>query len=266
VAGGGLTRIAAVARNTFREAVRERVLLNLVLFALLMMVSGLVLRALSVRQDDKIIKDLGLAAMDVIGTMIAIFVGVGLVSKEIERRSLYPLLAKPLTRAEFIVGKFIGLAATLLVNVAAMGIGLLGTLLAIRLHPGARTDTLDLGLLLAAAAIYLGLLLVVALALLFSTLTSSAMAALSTLALVVAGRYSDIIRNMRTLVPEAPQWLCQAVYLALPNFANFDLKHRAVHGQAIGAGELGWIALYAVAYVALVLTAACAVFRARDLK
>jgi ABC-type transport system involved in multi-copper enzyme maturation permease subunit len=113
-----VSRLIAVAANTYRETVRERVLYNLVFFAILMTLSGLFLAELSVRQDDRIIKDIGLASMELFGTFIAIFVGVGLVSKEIERRSLYPLLAKPLTRTEFLLGKFCGLGLTLLVNCA----------------------------------------------------------------------------------------------------------------------------------------------------
>jgi len=110
-----LTRILAVAANTFRETVRERVLYNLVFFAILMTLAGLLVRQLSIRQDEKIIKDIGLASMELFGTLIAVFIGVGLVSKEIERRSLFPLLAKPLGRGEFFLGKFLGLAFTLLV-------------------------------------------------------------------------------------------------------------------------------------------------------
>ena len=106
--GGGLSRTLAVAANTFRETVRERVLYNLVFFAILMTLAGLLLGQLSIRQDEKILKDIGLAAMDLFGTLIAVFIGTGLVSKEIERRSLYPLLAKPLSRGEFFLGKFVG--------------------------------------------------------------------------------------------------------------------------------------------------------------
>ena len=109
-----MSRLLAVAANTFRETVRERVLYNLVFFAILMTLSGLLLGQLSIRQDAKVLKDIGLAAMDLFGTLIAIFIGVGLVSKEIERRSLYPLLAKPLSRGEFFLGKFTGLVFTLL--------------------------------------------------------------------------------------------------------------------------------------------------------
>ena len=177
--GGGLSRLVAVAANTFRETVRERVLYNLVFFAILMTLSGLLLGELSIRQDEKVIKDIGLAAMDLFGTLIAIFIGVGLVSKEIERRSLYPLLAKPLSRGEFYLGKLAGLVFTLLVNLAVMTLGLYATLLA----TGRGADPL---LLAALYPIFLGLVLVVAFAMLFSTLTSSALASVLTVGVVIA--------------------------------------------------------------------------------
>src|SRR5512134_2267674 len=158
-----MNRVLAVAANTFRESVRERVLYNLVFFAILMTLSGLLLGDLSIREDEKIIKDIGLAAMDVFGTLIALFLGVGLVNKEIERRSLYPLLAKPLSRSEFFLGKFAGLALTLLVNVAVMTVGVYAALFVAGRGLG------WVGIVKGVYAIYLSLLLVVALALLFST-------------------------------------------------------------------------------------------------
>jgi ABC-type transport system involved in multi-copper enzyme maturation permease subunit len=253
-----LKRLLAVAANTYRETVRERVLYNLVFFALLMTVSGLLMKQLSIRQDERIIKDIGLAAMELFGTLIAVFIGVGLVSKEIERRSLYPLLAKPLARSEFILGKFAGLGFTLLVNVAVMTAGLYVTL-------AATHAAFDPNILKAVYTIFLGLLLVVALALLFSALSSSMLAAVGTVILVVAGHFSDIIRNMRQVAPGAPDWLSGALYYALPNFRNFDLKSRVVHFDPVPASDLGWITLYGVVYLAVVLSLALNVFRSREL-
>ena len=253
-----MNRVLAVAANTYRETVRERVLYNLVLFAVLMTVSGLLMKQLSIRQDERVIKDIGLAAMELFGTLIAVFMGVGLVSKEIERRSLYPLLAKPLGRSEFILGKFAGLGFTLLVNVAVMTAGLYLTL-------AATHAAFDPNLLKAVYTLLLGLLLVVALALLFSTLTSSMLAAVGTVILVVAGHFSDIIRNMRQVAPGTPDWLTRALYYALPNFRSFDLKSRVVHFDPVPFSDLGWITLYAAAYVGVVLGLALNVFRSRDL-
>ena len=254
----GLRRALAVAANTYRETVRERVLYTLVLFAVLMTLSGLLLGELSIRQDEKIVKDIGLASIDIFGTLIAVFVGVGLVGKEIERRSLYPLLAKPLGRGEFLVGKLAGLSFTLLVNVALMAAGMLLTLLATH-------RTADLRLLKAVYAIYLGLLLTVALALFFSAVASSSLlASIWTLSLVIAGRFSDVILHMRQ-VTDAPRWLTQSLYLVLPNFRNFDFKDRVVYGGPVSFSELGWVTLYALVYIGVLLGAANLAFRSRDL-
>jgi ABC-type transport system involved in multi-copper enzyme maturation permease subunit len=250
-------RVVAVGANTFRETVRERVLYNLVFFAILMTLSGLLLRDLSIRQDDKIIKDLGLAVMDLFGTLIAIFLGVGLVSKEIERRSLYPLLAKPLSRGELFMGKFAGLSFTLLVNTAVMAMAVyLALLLAGR--------PLTPSLLKAVYPMYLSFLLVVALALLFSSFTSVALSSIATVALVVAGRFSDVVRNMREVLPGTPGWLSGALYYALPNFANFDFKSRVAYGDPISFATLAWVTVYAAAYMGALLGAGLALFRRRD--
>ncbi len=258
MAAPGLSRVVAVAANTFRESVRERVLYNLVLFAVVMTFSSLVLGELSIRQDEKIVKDLGLASIDVFGTLIALFVGVGLIRKEIERRSLYPLLCKPLSRGEFLIGKFLGLSFTLLVNVALMTLGVFGALL-LAGRPA------DLHLLTAIYAIYLGLLLTVGLALFFSTLASSQLlATLWTFSLVVAGRFSDVVRNMQQ-VTSVPRWLSETLYYLLPNYRNFDLKARAVYGEAVSPDLLAWITAYAALYLSAVLFGAHQAFRRREL-
>jgi ABC-type transport system involved in multi-copper enzyme maturation permease subunit len=250
--------VAAVAANTFRETVRQRVLYNLVFFAVLMTLSAVLLGELSVRQDEKIVKDFGLAAMDVFGTLIALVLGVGLVSQEIERRSLYPLLAKPLSRDEFLLGRFLGLLFTLLVNTGAMAVGLYLTL-------AVNGRALDPRLLLSVYTIFLGLALTVALALFFSCLfTSPALALFSSFCALLAGRFSDVVRGMAEVLPAAPNWAIQAVYYALPNFRNFDLKDRVVYGDPIAAGELGWLTLYTVAYVGVLLGTALFAFRRRD--
>lgn len=252
-----MSRVLAVAANTFRESVRERVLYNLVFFALAMTFSGLILRDIAIMQDEKILKDLALAAIDLFGNAMAIFLGVGLVSKEIERRSLYPLLAKPLSRDEFLVGKYLGLAFTLLVNVAVMTAALYLTL-ALNHRP------LDLHLLKGVLALYLGFLLLVAVALLLSTMTSVPLAAVGSLGLLLAGRFSDIVLNMREVAPQTPTWFINAVYYGLPNFKNFDIKNHVVYGDPVPWSTMGAIALYAAVYSAVVLGAALTSLRHRD--
>jgi ABC-type transport system involved in multi-copper enzyme maturation permease subunit len=251
-------QVLAVAANSFRETVRERVLYNLVFFALVMTLSGLLLRHLSLGQDEKIIKDVGLAAIDFFGTLIAIFVGVSFVSKEIERRSLYPILAKPVSRGQFFIGKYLGLALTLLVNTVVMTIGMYVTLVMV----GRRADP---HLLKAVYALYIGFLVVIALALMLSSLTSSALAAVATVGVVLAGRYSDVVRNMREVLPAAPQGFVQALYYVIPNFANFDFKDIAAYGDPIGAGTLAYVTLYGALYASLLLLVGLVSFGRRDL-
>jgi len=255
--GRGLSRALAVAANTFRETVRERVLYNLVFFAILMTLAGLVLGQLSIRQDEKILKDIGLAAMDLFGVLIAVFIGTGLVSKEIERRSLYPLLAKPLSRSEFFLGKFAGLGFTLFVNLSVMLAALLLTL-------GGTGRRPDPGLITAVYPIFLGLLLVVAFAMLFSTLTSATLAAVLTVGVVVVGRFADVIRGMREVLPGVPQQLVQVLFAVVPNFANFDFKNQVAYGETVSAGILAWVTLYAAAWTVVVLGLGLASFRSRD--
>jgi ABC-type transport system involved in multi-copper enzyme maturation permease subunit len=253
-----MSRLLAVAANTFRETVRERVLYNLVFFAVVMTLSGLLLRQLSIRQDEKIIKDIGLAAMDLFGNLIAVFIGVGLVSKEIDRRSLYPLLAKPLSRDELFLGKFAGLAFTLFVNLAVMTVGLYLTLVL----TGSPADP---RLLAAVYPLFLGLLLVVAIAMLFSTVSSSAaLASVFTVGVVVAGRFTDVVRNMREVAPGVPPWVVDALYAVVPNFRNFDFKDKVAYGDPVSADVLAWVTAYGLAYVGAVLVLGLASFRSRD--
>lgn len=253
-----MSRLLAVAANTYRESIRERVLYNLAFFAILMTLSGLLMGQLSIRQDEKIIKDVGLASIELFGTMIAVFVGVALVSKEVERRSLYPLLAKPIERHELVLGKFAGLALTLLVNTALMAVGLFVTLYL-------TGKALDPNLLKAVYSIYLSLLVSVALALLFSTVASTAaFAAVCTVCGVVAGRFSDVIHNMAEVIPDAPVVLIKLLYYALPNFKNFDLKDRIVYGDPVSAGDLLWLTAYALAYAGLTLSVTTLAFQRKE--
>jgi ABC-type transport system involved in multi-copper enzyme maturation permease subunit len=251
-------RIMAVAANTFRETVRERVLYNLVFFALLMMASGLLLSDLSIRQEGKIIKDVGLASIEIFGMLIALFLGVGLLTREIEKRSLYPLLARPLSRDELLLGKFTGLVFTIVVNSAVMTAGMFAT-------QWVTGGAIDLVLLKAVYATVLSMLMVVALAQLLSVMTSPLIALVGTLGLIMAGRLSDVVKNVKQVIPDAPQWLIDTVYYLLPNFRHFDLKSAVVYGDPIPAARLFWLTAYACTYTGVALLAAILAFRRREL-
>src|SRR4051794_4558562 len=121
--------IIPVALNTFREAVRDRILYNLVVFALLMIGASLLLGQITIGVERQLLINLGLTAISAFGILIAIFIGIGLVSKEIDKRTIYTVLTRPIERWEFIVGKYFGLVGTLTVNTGFMTLGFFAALL-----------------------------------------------------------------------------------------------------------------------------------------
>lgn len=252
-----------VAVNTFREAVRDRVLYNLVFFALLMIGAAILVGQISIGIERLVIINLGLSAISLFGLVMAIFIGVGLVSKEIEKRTLYSLLAKPIRRWEFLVGKYAGLVLTLAVNTSFMTMGLAAALFYVG-RPFVKTDAL---ILVAVYFILLELALVTALALFFSCFSSPMLSTLFTLGIYVTGIFSSDIRDFGELTKSpALKAVTETIYYLVPNFHNFNAIAAAAHGEAIPLSLVAQNTLYAALYVALLLVAASAVFSGRNLK
>src|SRR5918996_4301460 len=201
-----MSAVFAIAVNVFRESVRDKVLYNLVIFAILLMGVSYLLGQLTAGQDVKIIKDLGLAATSTFGLFIAVFIGIGLVSKEVERRSIYSLLAKPIHRYQLVLGKYCGLVLTLAVNVSVMAAALYFVLayMAWGVAPDiARAwdaPATDPALLKAVALILVELMLVTAIALFFSTFSSPFLSAGLTLGLWVIGHFNADLKNFQSVV------------------------------------------------------------------
>ena len=264
--------ISWVAVNVFKESVRDRVPYNLALFAVLLIAASYLIGQLTAGQDLKIIKDLGLAAIAIFGLLIAVFIGIGLVSKEVERKSVYGLLSKPISRPQFILGKFAGLMLTLVVNISAMTVAFYAVLFYMKrsnplLELAASAPALDPRLLLAIGLILAELMVVTAVALFFSTFSSALLATMLTLGLWVAGHFNADLRNFEHVIDNAAvAWIARVLYYALPNLAPFDVKAEVVHGFPVSIRHVGLTVTYAVIYTGLVLTAAVAVFRRRDFK
>jgi ABC-type transport system involved in multi-copper enzyme maturation permease subunit len=255
--------INAIARNAFREAVRDRILYNLVLFVLLLIAGAIFLGELSAGQDAKIIVDLGLSAMLLFGVFIAIFVGVGLVYKEIERRTLYAILPKPIGRGQFLVGKYIGLCLTLLVNVAIMGLGVSLALIYVRRG----WDPLALKIWPAILLIYLELMIVTGVAMLFSAFSTPALSALLTFFVFVIGHFSTDLKALGNSMGSAPsRWVLTGLYYLLPNFATYNEITAAGHGQTPEGRDIAAGAVYGVIYIGVLLAATSLVFSRRNLK
>jgi ABC-type transport system involved in multi-copper enzyme maturation permease subunit len=255
--------VGPVALNTFREAVRDRVLYNLVLFALLMIGAAVLVGQISIGIEQLVIVNLGLSAISLFGLVMAIFIGVGLVYKEIEKRTLYSLLAKPIRRWEFLVGKYAGLLLTLAVNTAFMTLGLAAAFF----YEGGRVARADISILVAIYFILLQYALVTALALFFSCFSSPMLSTLYTLGIYITGVFASDIRSIGDLTRNSALLaVTRTLYFLVPNFHNFNAIAAAAHGEAIPFSLVWQNTLYAALYVALLLIAAAAIFSHRDLK
>jgi ABC-type transport system involved in multi-copper enzyme maturation permease subunit len=206
---------------------------------------------------------LGLSAISLIGLLIAVFTGVGLVSKEIDKRTLHAVLAKPLRRWEFLLGKFTGLTLTLTINTAAMAAGLFLAMLFVK-HSLQRGDVM---VLVAVYFILLKLTLVVALAMMFSCFTSPLLAILFTGGLYVAGLFVAQLRNLQTtqITPQTQRLFAVLSYV-LPNFENYDVMGAAAHGRGIPGSLTLHNTFYTILYCAIVLSVATVIFSRKDLK
>jgi len=252
-----------VAINTFREAVRDRVLYNLIFFALLMMAAAVFVGQISVGIERIVIVNLGLSAISLFGLVMAVFIGVGLVYKEMDKRTLYSLLSKPIRRSEFLLGKFAGLLLTLAVNTALMTLGLAAALFYVS-RAFARAD---FSILVAVYFILLELALVTALALLFSCFSTPLLSIAFTLSLCVAGVLAPDIRSLGPITGSRPiEAVTTLLYYALPNFSNFNFIAAAAHGRSIPLSLIFENSAYAAGYVAVILLVAAATFSNRNLK
>jgi ABC-type transport system involved in multi-copper enzyme maturation permease subunit len=253
--------IYAIARNTFRESVRDRILYNLVLFVLLITAAAIFLGELTGGQEARTIVNFGLSAMLLFGAFIAIFVGVALVSKEIEKRTVYAIFSKPVRRGEFIVGKYFGLCLTLLVNVSIMGVGVSLALL----YVGG--NNLAISIWGAIFLIYLELTILTAIATLFSSFSSPALSALLTFFIFIIGHFSASLRDFaQNLDSSAAKAFFEFLYYFLPNLSFFSFITNAANDGFPPAAMLGGAFLYAVIYVSILLAAAVLIFSRRNFK
>ena len=256
------SRLSAITLNTFREAVRDRVLYNLIVFVLLLVASAPLFGQISIGIERLILVNVGLSSISLFGTIIAILVGIGLVSKEIEKKTLYTILSRPVRRWEFIVGKYFGLLLTLVVNTALMTVGLYVALL-VTAHSLSRADAL---LLVAIYCIVLQFMMMVALTLLFSSFSTPVFSAIFAFALFVIGTFAEDLKNFAAMSHGLTQWLATAAAYVVPNFASLNVISQAAHEQPISGSLVAFNTLYALLYSGAVTAAAVLIFERRNLK
>jgi ABC-type transport system involved in multi-copper enzyme maturation permease subunit len=256
------SRIGHIAYNTFREAVRDRVLYNLIFFALLMAASSILVGQISIDIERLVVINLGLTAVSLFGLAIAIFIGIGLVSKEIDKKTLYTLLSRPVRRWEFIVGKFAGLSLTLLVNTTLMAVGVFGSLLFVA-HGFSRPDAY---ILVAIYFIVLGFIVVTAIALFFSSFSSPILSAVFALAMFIIGTFAEDLRAFAAMARPPARWMAIGLAHLVPNFAALNVITPVAHGEAVAGTLVLFNTAYALLYAAAAVSAAVIIFERRDLK
>ncbi|MFQ6013642.1 MAG: ABC transporter permease [Thermoplasmata archaeon] len=251
-------KVIPIALNTFKEAVRDRILYTILVFALALIGSSVILAGLSVGGEQKIIKDLGLASILIFGTLIAIFIGVGLVSKEIDKKTIYTIIAKPIHRYEFILGKYLGLIITLFINVFVMAVGLV---LLVSLWEG----TWSLNLLPAVLLIFVELMVITAVAVLFSSFTTPTLSAIFTLSVFIIGHLSrDLKEFAAQFSGPAVKAMTFALYYLVPNLSSFNIRGQVVHGSPVPMSFMGLSTLYGALYLSALLILAMLIFQRRD--
>jgi len=241
--------------------VRDRVLYNLVLFVLLLIACAIMLGDLTDGHEARTIVNIGLNAMLLFGAFIAIFVGVGLVSKEIERRTIYAIFAKPVRRSEFIIGKYLGLCLTLAVNVTVMAAGVSLALLYVG------NTSLDGSIWPTVLFILFELTVLTAVATLFSSFSSPAHSALLTFFIFLIGHFSSTLRDLaQTVDSQITRAVFEALYYLLPNFSHFSFVTNAAHGDVPPLAMLGGAALYALFFNAALIALTTIIFNRRNFK
>jgi ABC-type transport system involved in multi-copper enzyme maturation permease subunit len=254
-------QIFSVARNTFREAVRDRILYNLLIFVLLLVTASVILGDLTDGQEARTIINMGLGSMLLFGTFIAIFVGVGLVSKEIEKRTVYSIFSKPISRSTFIVGKYLGLCLTLLVNILGMGLGVTFALLYVggsELIPAGWNAIL---------LIYFELAILTAVAIVFSSFSTPALSALLTFFVFIIGHLSVTLRELGdNLGGIFTKFFFTAIYYLLPNLSHFSFVTEASHGTIPSFTFTITAIIYAIVYISILLIISSVIFGRRNFK
>ena len=252
-----MNAIAAIALNTFREAIRDRILYLILAFALVLIAVSQFVSLLTVGSEIKIVKDLGLSAISIFGLLTAVFVGVSLVFKEIERRTVFTLLAQPVRRWQFVCGKYAGLSMVLAASVLVTGAALMAVV--------ALKGESPWGLVPAVALAFVELELVAAFAVLFSSFTNPILAAVGTVATYVVGHLSWSFDLLEKRIPgDAGKAMCRGLHAVLPNLDRLNVKASAVHGIALPHGYFAAAVAYGLFYALAVLVLACHVFERRE--
>ncbi|MBF0259682.1 MAG: ABC transporter permease [Desulfamplus sp.] len=254
-----MNKIAAIALNTFRESIRDRIFYSLLFFAVVLLAFSMVLGNLTLAEPVKIIKDFGLGSISIVGTLIAIFVGIGMVYKEMEKKTIYVILSKPIARWQFLIGKYCGLSITIIIEVVVMTVLLF--ILCYQYVP-----QIPLSLFYAIIPIYFELQLILAVAFLFSTFSTSFLSGMFTLSVFIIGHLTKDLKMLAQSGDDVVfQKFANGLYYFFPNLENLNFKARVVHNLGVSLPEILFSLLYSALYTAVILLLAIFIFERRDI-
>ncbi|MCQ2090531.1 MAG: ABC transporter permease [Fibrobacter sp.] len=262
-----LKHIGIIALNTFRESIRDKILYNIVFLAIALTLFSIVLGEWSVFDRSYVIKSTTLSVMSLSGLLISIFVGISLVQKEIQRRTVLTLLSKPISRAAFIVGKYLGLLAVVAVHLAILTCIFYLMLTVINADP-------TFSLLTAVYLIFCEMAVIIAVALLFSSFSSTVLSALFTLGIYFAGhlsnqlleqvRFASRMGEMNATSTALFEKAAVVIHAVFPGLYRFNVTNYVVHGVVLPDMYLFWNTIYALGYVGVFLAIASWWFSRRD--
>ncbi|MFB0517782.1 MAG: ABC transporter permease [Acidobacteriota bacterium] len=251
-------RVYPIALNTFREAIRDRVLYLLLFFALLMIFTSRIASLLTVGEESKIIIDIGLSAISFFGVLMAVLIGITLVSREIEKKTIHNILSKPIRRYQFLLGKYGGLLLTILIMDFIMTLGLLLTLYV-------KSGRFEFSLLLAMSLFFCELLIITAFAIFFSTFTTPILSSIFTLAVYIVGHLSwNLLALKERITSFWGKALCTLLYYLLPNLENFNIKNEVVHQLSVGWKTVFLAIGYGISYSVVILLLATLIIQRKD--
>lgn len=259
-----MNRVLAIARNTFREAVRNKILYSLLLFAVALILASLVLGEFTLGEGLRLTRDLGLYGVDLFSVLIAIFLGVNMLYKELQLKTVYTILPKPIARYQFVIGKWLGLVFTLALQVAAMGLVLQVALLA-------QGASILAPVMKALWLLFVNVVVVTSIALAFSAFSTPFLSGVFSLGIFVVGRaipdFTEMGHKAGGLAAIAVDWagkFLPNLHLFFPSGAIVGASRVSVHGELVNLGYVVSATAYGFAYSALVVALAIAIFRKRD--
>lgn len=251
-------KIRAIAANTFKEAIRDRILYLLLFFAAACIIFSRLLALLTVGDRIKIIKDVGLASLSLFGALMAILMGTGLVYKEIDKKTIYTLLSRPIHRYQFLLGKYFGLIMTLFIMLLLMSLIFLALVF---FH----TFRIEWAMLIVIFYIFIEICLITAVAILFSCFSTPILSSIFSLSFYLIGHLSWGLETfIKKMKPGSGKILAQILYIFLPDLENFNFKTEVVHHLHIPSSIFLLSALYGIFYSLFILFLAILIFRKRD--